>query len=183
MYQTATFTNWRSWGKHAEEQEKRKHHLVARMLIEIDRAPGAPRSPLLWIWRGGPGSGKTHMAWAGVRAARARDIWADLVPMGDLTRELRSTWGGGEGTTEEGVLEAARAPQLLVVDEVSEHALYARVHQHVYDIVDYRLQRLRPTILITNSDKLTELFGDAVLSRVEGYGGVIDFGNDDYRRQ
>jgi DNA replication protein DnaC len=135
---------------------------------------------------GAPGTGKGHCLWsiaktvAGTFGQRAR-----VVKLADMIRDLRATWGRTDGPSEEERLAVYRGPALLVVDEVSRHAFYGQqVRQHLYDVLDWRLERARPTVLTTNEgdESLAEILGPALVDRIFGAGGVIDFGATSWRR-
>jgi DNA replication protein DnaC len=73
---------------------------------------------------------------------------------------------------------------LQVIDEVSRHAFYGQsIHQHLYDVIDHRIEYRRPTILTTNEedDGLEAILRPALLDRVKLHGGVLEFGNASYR--
>ena len=58
-----------------------------------------------------------------------------------------------------------------------------KVQQHLYDIVDDRLEHHRPTILTSNEDAegISEILGPALMSRLSGAGGIIRFPSLDWR--
>jgi DNA replication protein DnaC len=135
---------------------------------------------------GAPGTGKGHCVWSIAKTvAGTFGQRACVVKLADMIRDLRATWGRTDGPSEEKRLAVYRSPALLVVDEVSRHAFYGqKITQHLYDVLDWRLERLRPTILTTNEgdESLVEILGPALVDRIFGAGGVIDFGTASWRR-
>ena len=101
----------------------------------------------------------------------------------DIVRQLRQSWGRPEMPSEIEVLERYREPDLLVIDEVSEHAFYGEPTRHLYDLVNHRLEWRRPTILTTNETPVSfeKMLGPALTSRCAGESGLWAFGDDDYR--
>jgi DNA replication protein DnaC len=107
-----------------------------------------------------------------------------MVKLPVLIRELRDTWNRDSGKTYDQVLAGYVETDLLVIDEVSRHAFYGnQIHQHLYDVIDTRIEYRRPTILTTNESEegLVEVIRPALFNRVEGEGGVVPFGETSWR--
>jgi len=144
-----------------------------------------PAVETLLLFQGSPGTGKGHIAWSlakGVVAEHGGS--ARVVKLARLIRDLREPWRSKEGAGEERRLRAYRVPDLLVIDEVSRHAFYGQsVQQHLYDVLDDRLEHQRPTILTTNETDagVAEILGPALLDRLQGSGGVVRFGEASWR--
>jgi DNA replication protein DnaC len=143
-----------------------------------------PDVPRLQLWRGGVGTGKGHLLYAVARElVAAQLVAARVVKLADLIRELRASWRDPAAEAEDVVLARYRRFDWLAIDEVSAHAFRGEPKQHLYDVVDHRLEYQRPTILTSNESEaaLLPLLGPALVSRVNGAGGWIDFGTADYR--
>lgn len=144
-----------------------------------------PHVETLLLFQGGPGTGKGHIAWSLAKAVVAEHGGsARVVKLARLVRDLREPWRSKEGAGEERRLRAYRAPDLLVIDEVSRHAFYGQsVQQHLYDVLDDRLEHQRPTVLTTNETDagIAEILGPALLDRLQGSGGVVRFGDTSWR--
>ncbi len=135
---------------------------------------------------GPPGSGKTFWAWAiakHVGITKGQSV--ELALFDDVVRDLRGSWGDGDGGPSEATrIQRYRRVDLLVLDEVSRHAMTAKaVQSHLYSLVAVREQWYRPTILTTNEtpETLTEMLGPALLSRVTAWNGLWLFKAKDYR--
>lgn len=145
--------------------------------------------PAFVILQGEPGTGKSHVLWAIARQLVIQhNASARVVSLADIIREIRATWGGGAGRTEEHVLNEYRNVDFLGIDECSRHALYGQPTQHLYDLIGPREASLRPTMIVTNEKIGTEdgsgfeeFIGPALVSRASAWGGVWQFGDDDYR--
>lgn len=136
------------------------------------------------LLRGGPGTGKGHWAWSVAQALASQGVRIAVVKLADLIRELRASWRDRDADSEASVLARYRNQDLLVLDELSRHAFYGeRIHQHLYDVLDYRIEHQRPTILTSNEDDagLEEILRPALVSRLLGNGQVLEFGTADYR--
>jgi DNA replication protein DnaC len=142
--------------------------------------------PQIVVFTGEPGTGKGHIAWSIARAVAVdHGDTVKFTVLSDCIRDLRAAWSQnrGEGPSEVARLAEYRRPQLLIIDEVSEHAFHGEASQHLYDLVAWREQRLLPTILTTNAPKaeLGRVLGPALVSRAAGWSGVWEFGAEDYR--
>ena len=109
-----------------------------------------------------------------------------MATLADIIRDLRESWrrrADDDGPSERQRLAAYRSADLLVIDEVSRHALYGEPTQHLYDLIAPREANLQPTILTTNESAagLEDLIGPALTSRAAGAGGLWEFGTTDLR--
>lgn len=143
-----------------------------------------PEVEAVVLLRGGPGTGKGHWSWAVAQVLATHGVRTAVVKLADLIRELRASWRDREAASEAAVLARYRSVDLLVLDELSRHAFYGeRIHQHLYDVLDYRIEYKRPTILTSNEDDagIEEILRPALVSRLMGNGQVMEFGTADYR--
>lgn len=141
--------------------------------------------PQIVLMLGVPGAGKGHIAWAIARAiAEQHGDTARILTLSEIVRDLRASWGRGDASeSERAALTRYRALELLVIDEVSKHALYGEPAQHLYDLIAHREMYLRPTILTSNEDTrgLGDLLGHALVSRAMGWSTSWQFPAVDYR--
>lgn len=177
-YATATLGTFQIHGD-ADARAKQ-----ARMLQVARRYLGQwPRVEPVLVFQGSPGTGKGHIAWALARElAATAGVMARVVKLADLVRRLRATWRG-QGDEEE-VLASYRDLDLLVIDEVSSHAFYGQsVHQHLYDVIDHRIEFERPTIVTSNETDagLQAILRPALWDRLHDGGGILDFGAASWR--
>jgi DNA replication protein DnaC len=167
---------------HGEEDDKRRQ--LRALQIARRYLTFWPKVEPVLVFSGKWGTGKGHIAWAIARGiTEAHDVTVRVVKLGHLIRDLRESWRDQAGPTERERLRAYRSPDLLVIDEVSRHAFYGQPTQHLYDVVDDRIEWCRPTILTTNEDDagLQQLLGGALIDRIQGNGGVVDFGACSWR--
>ncbi|MDB4893597.1 MAG: ATP-binding protein [Gemmatimonadetes bacterium] len=152
----------------------------------IDFLADWPASPVLSLFVGDPGTGKGHIAWSIARAVvESKQGSARVCVLSDVIRDLREAWSSNEegGLSEAARLSRYRSVDLLVIDEVSNHAFYGQPRQHLYDLVAWREVHNMPTIITTNDsgEDIATTLGPALSSRVLGGGPIWYFGEGDYR--
>lgn len=180
LYRTATIDSFQMHGPPEQRaQQGRVLQHARRYLAEW------PDVAMLTLFRGAPGTGKGHVAWALAQAVALKlEQRVRVVKLAALIRDLRATWQEHSARNEDDVLREYRGLDLLVIDEVSRHAFYGRqVHQHLYDVLDDRLEQQRPTILTSNEDDagLAEILRPALMDRLGGSGGSLNFGTTSWR--
>lgn len=179
LYDGVTLENFTLWGSQVEQATQGR--VVRTMRRYIERFPTVP--PVV-VFCGPPGTGKGHIAWAVGRALAGKGCWVLVTKFSTMIRQIRATWRSDDGPTEEQKLRSYRDPDLLVIDEVSRHAFYGdNVSQHLYDVVDDRIEQRRATILTTNETQkgIRDILGGALIDRLEGGGGVLEFAWRSYR--
>lgn len=179
LYTSVSFDTWQLHGSDHDRNVQARNLQIARRY-----AGNWPDVERLSVFAGGFGTGKGHLAWSiGKALAGTMGVSVRVAKLAAVIRDLRMAWRDKDGLSEDERLRAYRNPDLLILDEVSRHALYGAPTQHLYDIVDDRLEQDRPTIITTNEDDrgLAELLGPALLDRVQGSGGLIDFGTASWR--
>lgn len=182
LYDGVSLDTWELHG--TEEDQRRQQRMRSAGLRYLEEWPNP--SHRILVLRGAPGTGKGHWAWSVAQALAAHGEAVQVVKLSNLIRELRRSWRSKDAESEEATLAKYRSLDLLVIDEVSRHAFYGeQIHQHLYDVIDDRLEHLRPTIITSNEEheSLAEILRPALWSRVHGNGGVLEFGTADYRRR
>jgi DNA replication protein DnaC len=101
-----------------------------------------------------------------------------------LVRELRASWKDPAMASEQSRLEAVAALDLLIVDEVSRHAMIHDPVEHLHEVVSAREEWLRPTILTTNETEagLREWLSPPLMARIDENGKLWEFGDAPYGR-
>lgn len=135
------------------------------------------------IFSGGVGTGKTHLSVGIAHAVIANGYTAIFSTVSGMVRHIRSTWRSEEETE----LDAMRmyiTPSLLILDEVGLQSGSDNEHQILFEILNSRYERCRPTILLTNlpirdqlengvvtKKGLQSFIGDRLLDRMREGGG------------
>ena len=115
------------------------------------------------------GTGKTHAAMAAVRPHVESGVDVRFWPTVELLDQLRP---GGD----DGVLEAAMACTILVLDDLGVERATDWTLERMYAIVNRRWMDAKSVVVTTNSKSSTDLadqVGERMSSRLAGSGAVI----------
>lgn len=179
----------------AQQALFRAARLHARWMVEHWTTRDADGTyPHITLFAGGPGGGKGHLEWAIAKAVGVEfGAGVIFVTLSELIKDLRSAWQQGARFSEASILERYRRADLLVIDEVSQHAFHGEPVQHLYDVVAWRSDAWRTTIIssnhplggtspVTGLPPIVDVIGQPLMSRVARWGGIVEFPEDyDYR--
>lgn len=126
------------------------------------------------LFVGMPGTGKTHLA-AGI-ALRLMHRDRRLVLFTTVMRAVRSikeTWARGSEITETQAIAKLVAPDLLILDEVGVQFGSETEKLMLFDVLNERYERRRPTLLISNLDLdgVRAYLGERIFDRLREDGG------------
>lgn len=134
---------------------------------------------------GKPGTGKNHLALAIARhAITEHQSSAVFTTALKIAREYKSTWSKGSTRTEDDVIRYFTRPDLLIIDEVGVQFGSDAEKLIMFEIINTRYERMKPTILISNQtkDELAAFIGERVIDRMSDGGGcTLSFTWDSYR--
>lgn len=134
---------------------------------------------------GKPGTGKNHLALAIARhAITEHQSSAVFTTALRIARAYKSTWSKGAENTEDDVIRYFTKPDLLIIDEVGVQFGSDAEKLIMFEIINTRYERMKPTILISNQTKeeLAAFIGERVLDRMSDGGGcTLSFTWDSYR--
>lgn len=134
---------------------------------------------------GKPGTGKNHLALAiAKRVISEHQSPVVFTTALKIARDFKSTWSKSATRTEEDVIRYFTKPDLLIVDEVGVQFGSDAEKLIMFEIINTRYEKLKPTILISNlpKDELTQFIGERVIDRMNDGGGcTISFTWDSYR--
>lgn len=121
-----------------------------------------------FVFSGKPGTGKNHLA-----AAIGNDLILQgksvlIVTVADLMSNVKGTFSGGNGMTEENLLNDLSTVDLLVIDEIGMQTESRYEKVIINQIVDRRSSSRRPTGMLSNLDHagMNSLLGERVMDRM-----------------
>ena len=136
------------------------------------------------IFVGKPGTGKTHLAIGIALSIMQQQQSALFVTVQRLIRRVKDSWHTKEETESE-VIDAYASPDLLILDEVGVQFGSEFEKQVLFDVLNERYEKLKPSILLSNipSEQLSDYLGERVTDRLRENGGaLIGFNWDSYRK-
>ncbi|WP_234818957.1 ATP-binding protein [Cupriavidus metallidurans] len=135
---------------------------------------------------GGVGTGKTHLAIGIAHEILARDKSAVFTSVMSAIRRVKETYSRDSDEQESVVIDMFTRPDLLILDEVGVQFGSDTEKLILFEIINGRYERMRPTIVISNlaKDALAQFIGERAFDRLrEGGGKLIAFDWPSYRRQ
>ena len=136
------------------------------------------------IFVGKPGTGKTHLAIGIALSIMQQQRSPVFVTVQRLIRRVKDSWRTKEETESE-VIDAFASPDLLILDEVGVQFGSEFEKQLLFDVLNERYEKLKPSILLSNipSEQLSDYLGERVTDRLRENGGaLIGFNWDSYRK-
>lgn len=134
---------------------------------------------------GKPGTGKNHLAFGIAKHAITEHQSSALFTTAlKIAREYKSTWSKGSTRTEDEVIRSFTKPDLLIIDEVGVQFGSDAEKLIMFEIINTRYEKMKPTILISNQTKeeLAAFIGERVIDRMSDGGGcTLSFTWDSYR--
>lgn len=137
------------------------------------------------VFVGPPGTGKTHLAVAALRAGVAAGCGGHFIGGREYLRQLRLSYRD-DRTERPDPLAEARSWQLLLLDDLGSARLDRNpehVREAILDLVDWRYMEQRATIITANRSmaQLREELDERITSRLEECCEVIVLAGPDYR--
>lgn len=126
-----------------------------------------------FIFSGGVGTGKTHLATAMINELVRAGVSAHYTSFSELMRNIKNSWNKQSNITEYELIKAYTAYDFLVIDELGVQFESQAEKVFLFDIVNSRYLNVKSTILISNLTLhlLRELIGDRVVDRLREDGG------------
>lgn len=137
------------------------------------------------IFSGDVGTGKTHLAIGIAHALIKKGKQPVFVSVIKAVRKIKETYSRDVKTTEDEAIQSFIEPDLLILDEVGVQFGSDTEKLYLFEIINGRYEKSKPTILISNlSLKELETFvGSRVMDRLrEGGGKAVVFDWQSYRR-
>lgn len=134
---------------------------------------------------GKPGTGKNHLALAIAKhVINEHQSPAMFTTALRIARMFKSTWSKNSEMTEQEVIAVYTDPDLLIIDEVGVQFGSDAEKLILFEIINTRYEKMRPTILISNltKDELSAFIGERVIDRMNDGGGcTLAFTWDSFR--
>ena len=121
-----------------------------------------------------PGTGKTHLAAGiGLRLMKRDNRRVLFTTVMRAVRSIKETWTRGSELTESEAIEKLVAPDLLILDEVGVQFGSETEKLMLFDVLNERYERRRPTLLISNLDLdgVRAYLGERIFDRLREDGG------------
>jgi DNA replication protein DnaC len=132
------------------------------------------------LLRGGPGTGKTHLAAAIIRHQIEHGLKCSFFPVAKLYSDLREAFRLNASAVD--IVKPCMQSPLIVLDDLGAGALTDFERRSALEVIEARLNSLRPTIVTTNLDleDIAAKLDDRIASRVASYTN-IELGGVDRR--
>lgn len=138
------------------------------------------------IFVGKPGTGKTHLAVGIALHIMKQNRTVLFTTVQRAIRSVKDTWSKGNDMSESQAIEQLAYPDLLIMDEVGVQFGSDFEKQIMFDVLNERYEKRRPTILLSNiaPGELSGYLGERVADRLREDGGkLIAFDWESHRRK
>jgi len=161
---------------------KQHEAINAMKRISSDIRSSKPTGNLILI--GSVGTGKTMLT-SGLVCELTRDGFSPAIRrVIDIIRKMKNTWRKDSEITEDNLIRNLVGLDLLIIDEIGVQFGSDTEKMFIFDIIDGRYNKMKPTILISNltMEGIKECIGERCIDRLREDGGkVIAFDFDSQR--
>jgi DNA replication protein DnaC len=133
--------------------------------------PNEKRPGLLLL--GEPGTGKTHLAVAALRALIQRGFEGQFCDYQNLLDRIRSGYDAASNSSDKEAYRSAMDAEVLLLDDLGAHRVTDWVEDTVTSIVTYRCNNRKPLLATTNLPDPDA--GGAIVDRSSTIAGKVDY--------
>ena len=155
------------------EGQRRALAFAKRYADEFDAVAKTGRSAM---FLGKPGTGKTHLAIGiALQIMTGSSRTSLFCTVMRAIRTVKDTWRKGAEQTEAAAIEALVFPDLLILDEVGVQFGSDAEKLLLFDVLNERYERRRPTLMISNlnAQEVAAYLGERVMDRMREDGGQV----------
>lgn len=158
------------------DEQRKALQIASEYANDFDNALREGRS---LIFCGLPGTGKTHLAVGIAKVAMTRGKTAIFTSAMNAIRTIRETYRKDSEITERQAIARFAEPDLMILDEVGTQLGTEAEKVTLFDVINARYERMRPTIVISNLglDGIREYLGDRAFDRLRENGGKAHWFN------
>lgn len=155
-----------------------------KMILEnyIRNFSKALESGTSFLFSGGTGTGKTHLACAVANNVMLLGHSAMYISSLNYLSKVKLAWKADSNQAEDDIIESFTKFDLLIFDELGKGELNAKEKAMIFRLIDRRHEENRPTIGISkfNEARICQLIDDDAVRRLKCGGGgtlLFDWGN------
>jgi DNA replication protein DnaC len=156
----ATFRNYEPENPTQDEALEKAEKLVNAIIAGKEKPVGI-------LFAGSFGIGKSHLSAAACNAMAAAGRSAAFVSISQLKRKLTSTFNNGSKVTADEIMDYLRSVDLLVIDDIGQHAQSEFVDETLFDLLESRQGKANIFTTNLSGQDLIAAVGQRIFERIK----------------